>query len=156
MTPFEWLCSMSTLSMLNNMKASYPLSFLCGGVVMLGFNMLGASNSPHHVYELRMYHVHEGKMDALKARFGNHTDAIFKRHNMKSIGYWSPKDAPGSQNLFIYILEHPSRQEAEKNWAAFQADPEWQKVKAESEAHGPLVDHIDRYFMDPTSFSALN
>ena len=95
-------------------------------------------------------------MDALRARFGDHTDAIFKRHNMKSIGYWSPEDAPSSQNLFIYILEHPSRQAAEKNWAAFQADPEWQKVKAESEAHGALVDHIDRYFMDPTSFSALN
>ena len=29
------------------------------------------------------------------------------------------------------------------------------KVKAESEANGPLVDHIDSYFMDPTSFSAL-
>jgi len=38
------------------------------------------------------------------------------------------------RTCFIYILEHPSRQEAEKNWAAFQADPEWQKVKAESEA----------------------
>ena len=53
-------------------------------------------------------------MDALRDRFGNHTDSIFKRHNMKSIGYWSPEDAPSSQNLFIYILEHPSRQEAEK------------------------------------------
>jgi len=53
------------------------------------------------------------------------------------------------------VLEHPSRQEGEKNWAAFQADPEWQKVKSESEADGPLVDHIDRYFMDPTAFSAL-
>ena len=132
------------------------LSFLCGAAVMLGFSALSGSNPSHHVYELRMYHVHEGKMDALKARFGDHTDAIFKRHNMKSVGYWSPEDAPSSQNLFVYILEHPSRQEAEKNWAAFQADPEWQKVKAESEAHGPLVDHIDRYFMDPTSFSALN
>jgi hypothetical protein len=121
-------------------------------------NTLSGSNaeSPHHVYELRLYHVNEGKMNALRARFGNYTDAIFKRHNMKSIGYWSPEDAPSSQNLFIYILEHPIRQEAEKNWAAFQADPEWQKVKAESEAPGALVDHIDRYFMDPTSFSALN
>jgi NIPSNAP len=106
-------------------------------------------------YELRLYHVNDGKIEALKSRFGNYTDAIFKRHKMKSIGYWSPEDAPSSQNLFIYILEHPSRQDAEKNWAAFQADPEWQKVKAESEANGPLVDHIDRYFMDPTSFSAL-
>jgi len=60
-----------------------------------------------------------------------------------------------SQNLFVYILEHPSREEALKNWAAFQADPEWQKVKAESEVNGPLVDHIDRYSMDPTTFSAI-
>ena len=135
----------------------YILSLLFGVTVMLAFTKLGASNaeSPHHVYELRMYHVHPGKMDALKARFGDHTDAIFKRHNMKSIGYWVPEDAPSSQNLFIYILEHPSRGEAEKNWAAFQTDPEWQKVKIESERQGPLVDHIDRYFIDPTNYSAL-
>ena len=139
------------------MKASYVLSFLGAAAVILGFSTLRGSNaeSPHRVYELRLYHVHEGKIDALKARFRDHTDAIFKRHDMKSIGYWSPEDAPDSQNLFVYILEHPSRQEAGKNWAAFQADPEWKKVKAESEANGPLVDHIDRYFMDPTSFSAL-
>jgi hypothetical protein len=146
------------LYIFDEMKASYVVSLLCGAAVMLGLSTLRGSNaeSPHHVYELRLYHFNEGKMDALKARFGDHTDAIFRRHNMKSIGYWSPEDAPSSQNLFIYILQHPSRQEAEKNWAAFQADPEWQKVKAESEAHGQLVDHTDRYFMDPTSFSALN
>jgi hypothetical protein len=140
-----------------NLKPSYVLSFLLGGTFMLAFSKLGASNAqpPSHVYELRLYHPHEGKLDALKARFSDHTDAIFRRHNMKSIGYWSPEDAPDSQNLFIYILEHPSRQEAEKNWAAFQADPEWKKVKAESEANGPLVDHIDHYFMDPTNISAL-
>jgi len=141
--------------MLGDMKTFYALSFLCGAAVMFGFTALSASNLPQHVYELRLYHVHEGKIDALKARFGDHTDAIFKRHDMKSIGYWSPEDAPDSQNLFVYILEHPSRQEAGKNWAAFQADPEWKKVKAESEANGPLVDHIDHYFMDSTSFSAL-
>jgi len=124
---------------------------------MLCFSSLRGSNAgPHHVYELRLYHVHETNMDALKARFGDHTDAIFKRHNMKSVGYWVPEDAPESRNLFVYILEHPGRAEAEKNWAAFQADPEWQKVKADSEKNGPLVDKIDHYFMDATSFSALN
>ena len=140
------------------MKTSYLLSFLCGAAVMLGLSTVGGSNagSSHHVYELRLYHVNEGKMDALRARFRDHTDAIFKRHNMNSIGYWSPEDAPSSQNLFIYILEHPSRQEGEKNWADFQADPEWKKVKTESEKNGALVEHIDHYFMDPTSYSALN
>ena len=114
------------------------LSFVCGAVVILGFNALHGGNPSHHVYELRLYHVHPGETEALQARFRDHTDA------------------PDSQNLFIYILEHSSREEAEKNWAAFQADPEWKKVKAESETQGPLADHIDRYFMDPTSFSALN
>ena len=143
--------------MQTTLNASNVLPFLFGALVMLGFSTLRGSNaqSTHHVYELRLYHANSGKMDALVERFGTHTDAIFKRHNMKSIGYWSPQDSPGSQNLFVYILEHPSREEALKNWAAFQADPEWQKVKAESEVNGALVDHIDRYFMDPTTFSAL-
>ena len=131
------------------------LVFVCGAAVTLGFNKSGASNPPQHVYELRMYHVNPGKMDALVARFGDHTDAIFKRHNMKSIGYWVPEDAADSQSLFIYILEHPSREEAKKNWAAFQADPEWKRVKGASEAEGSLVDHIDSMFMDPTNYSAL-
>jgi hypothetical protein len=43
----------------------------------------------------------------------------------------------------------------EHDRAAFQADPEWKKVKADSEINGALAKHIDSYFMDPTSFSAL-
>jgi hypothetical protein len=140
---------------LGGIKTASVLSLLGGSAVTLGFSLLGGSSSSQHVYELRMYHVKEGKMEALVARFGDHTEALFKRHHMKSIGYWVPEDAPSSQNLFIYVLEHPSREDAKKNWAAFQADPEWQKVKKDSEINGPLVDHIDNYFMDPTSFSAL-
>jgi hypothetical protein len=44
--------------------------------VTLGFSNIGGSSSSHHVFELRLYHVNEGKMDALKARFGDHTDGI--------------------------------------------------------------------------------
>lgn len=136
-------------------KGFSVLSFIAGALITFVGTILAGSGASQHVYELRMYHVNEGKMEALISRFGEHTDAIFKRHNMKSIGYWVPEDAPHSQNLFIYILEHPSREEATKNWAAFQADPEWKKVKADSETNGPLANHIDSYFMDPTSFSAL-
>jgi NIPSNAP len=140
---------------LTGSQISWLLSFVGGVAVTLGFSNFVGSNAPQHIYELRMYHVNEGKMDALIARFGDHTDAIFRRHNMKSIGFWRPEDAPYSQNLFVYVLEHPSREEARKNWAAFQADPEWKKVKADSEVNGALANHIDSYFMDPTSFSAL-
>src|SRR4026207_665978 len=82
------------------------LSFIGGAAVTLGFSNFVGAHAPDHVYELRLYHVNEGKLDALKARFGDHTDAIFKRHHMKSIGYWVPEDAPYSQNLFVYVLEH--------------------------------------------------
>jgi len=140
---------------LRGRKVLYLLSFLGGAAVTLGFTSLGKSNPPDHVFELRLYQVNDGKMDELIARFRDHTDAIFKRHNMKSVGFWRPEDAPYSQNLFVYILEHPSREDATKNWAAFQADPEWKKAKADSEINGALAKHIDSYFMDPTSFSAL-
>ncbi len=149
------IATMKVATKLIGIKASSLLWFIGGAAVTLGLSYIGGSEDSQHVYELRMYHVNEGKMDALIARFGDHTDAIFRRHNMKSVGFWRPEDAPYSQNLFVYILEHPSREEARKNWAAFQADPEWKKVKAESETNGALANHIDSYFMDPTSFSAL-
>jgi hypothetical protein len=80
---------------------------------------------------------------------------IFEKHGMTSIGYWVPQDAPGSQNTLIYILAHPSREAAKKNWAAFQSDPEWQKVQKESEANGKIVSNVVSVFMDGTDFSAI-
>jgi hypothetical protein len=53
------------------------LSFVCGAAAMLGFNALHGANPSHHVYELRVYHVNQGKTEALQARFRDHTDAIF-------------------------------------------------------------------------------
>jgi hypothetical protein len=109
-----------------------------------------------HVYELRTYTAAEGKFPNVLARFRDHTVAIFNKHNMKSVGYWTPLEGPNAQTTLIYILEHPSREEARKNWAAFQADPEWVKAKAESEAAGPiLAKPPESVFLKPTDFSAL-
>ena len=115
----------------------------------------GFAAAQDRVYELRTYTCNEGKLEALKARFRDHTIAIFKRHNMESIGYWIPQDPERSKNTLIYILAHPSREAAAKNWAEFNADPEWQKVRKESEAAGPIVQKTESVFMSPTDFSAL-
>jgi hypothetical protein len=115
----------------------------------------GFAGAQDRVYELRTYTCNEGKLEALKARFRDHTIAIFKRHNMESIGYWAPQDPERSKNTLIYILAHPSREAATKNWAEFRADPEWQKVQKESEAAGPLVQKTESVFLSPTDFSAL-
>jgi hypothetical protein len=113
------------------------------------------SAASSHVYEFRRYTAEPGKLEELHARFRDHTDAIFKKHNMKSVGYFAPQDNPLSKNTFLYILEFPSRDAAKKSWDEFRADPEWQKVQKESEANGKLVDHIESIFADPTSFSKL-
>jgi hypothetical protein len=107
------------------------------------------------VYELRTYTCNEGKLEALKARFRDHTIAIFQRHNMQSVGYWIPQDPELSKNTLIYIISHASREAADKNWAAFRADPEWIKVKADSEAAGAIVQKTASVYMNPTDFSKL-
>ena len=106
------------------------------------------------VYELRTYTCADGKLEALKARFRDHTIRIFNRHGIESIGYWVPQD-DRSKNTLIYIVAHPSKEAADKNWKEFQDDPEWKKVAAASEANGKIVTKVDRVFMDPTDFSKL-
>ncbi|MBV9887482.1 MAG: NIPSNAP family protein [Acidobacteria bacterium] len=106
------------------------------------------------VYELRIYHAAEGKLDALLARFRDHTIKIFAKHHMRSVAYWTPTDEPAKTNTLIYILEHPSRDAAKANWKAFEDDEEWKSVKAKSEENGKLVDHVDSTYMVLTPFSA--
>jgi hypothetical protein len=117
--------------------------------------MSGFAFGQNRVFELRTYTCNEGKLEALKARFRDHTIEIFKRHGMESIGYWVPQDPARSQNTLIYIISHANREQAVKNWAAFSADPEWKKVAAASEANGKIVAHVDSVFMDPADFSPL-
>jgi len=107
------------------------------------------------VFELRTYTCYEGKLPDLLARFRNHTMRIFEKHGMTSIGYWVPQDAPASKNTLIYMLAHPSREAATKNWDAFRNDPEWQKVQKESEANGKIVSNVVSVFTDATDFSPI-
>jgi len=105
------------------------------------------------VFELRVYHTYEGKLDDLLARFRNHTMTIFRRHGMESVAYWTPTDDPLKGKTLFYILKHPSREAATANWAAFRADPEWQQVSAASEANGKLVEKTESTFLQLTDFS---
>ena len=108
------------------------------------------------VFELRTYTAPPGKLEALKARFRDHTISLFKKHGMEAIGYWTPQDPPLSESTLIYVLVHPSREAAAKNWAEFQADPEWVKARTESVKDGPLTTKApDSIFLNPTDFSPI-
>lgn len=107
------------------------------------------------VFEMRTYTTPDGKLPNLQARFRDHTIRIFNKHNMKSVGYWVPQDAPSKDNTLIYIISHDSREAAKKSWAAFQADPEWKKVSAESQVDGPIISKVVSVFMDATDYSPI-
>ena len=105
------------------------------------------------VYELRVYHTYEGKLDDLLRRFREHTVQIFEKHGMHNVAYWTPTDDPLKGKTLFYILAHPSREAATANWKAFRDDPEWQEVQKKSEANGKLVEKVDSTFLTLTDFS---
>ena len=105
------------------------------------------------VYELRVYHPAAGKLGELLARFRDHTAKLFEKHGMTNVAYWTPVDEPERGNMLVYILQHPSRDAATANWKSFQDDPEWKRVKEESEANGKLTEKIDSTFLALTDFS---
>ena len=110
-------------------------------------------DSKERFFELRTYTAAPGKLDALHARFRDHTNQLFTKHGMTLIGYWTPADQPGSENTLVYILAYPDRESREKSWKAFQADPEWKKARSESEKDGALVEKVESVFLRPTDYS---
>jgi hypothetical protein len=105
------------------------------------------------VYELRIYHTYEGKLEPLLARFRGPERKIFERLNMHCVAFWTPTDDPLKNRTLIYILRHKSRAIADQNWDKFRTDPEWVKLKAETEANGAFVEKHESTFMALTDFS---
>jgi hypothetical protein len=122
--------------------------------LLLLFAVMAASMfAQNRVFELRTYVANEGKFETLLTRFRDNTIRIFARHGMESIGYWIPQD---QKNTLIYIIAHTSREQATKNWVAFRTDPEWQKVAAESEKNGKILQSSPTFvFMDSADFSKI-
>lgn len=112
-----------------------------------------AADKETRVFEMRTYYAAPGKLDALLARFREHTLKIFENHGMVNIGYWVPVD--NTDNKLVYVLAYPSREAAGKSWREFGADPEWKAVQKETEANGRLVTKVESVYMTPTDYSPL-
>ena len=145
------------------------------GILIVGLGVLGAAVHLVHaqkldkgekkvenrVFELRTYTAAPGKMDALNARFRNHTNRLFEKHGMTIIGFWIPlnqgqSEQKGSEDKLIYILAYPSKEAADKSWNAFRDDPVWKKVREESEKDGKLLAKPpESVYMNPTDYSPL-
>ena len=107
----------------------------------------------NRVFEIRTYYANQGKLDALLARFRDHTVTLFKKHGMTNVGYWVPAD--NKENKLVYMLAFPSREARNKAFKAFSADPDWQKAYKESTKDGRLVKKIVNDFLAGTDFSKI-
>ena len=107
-------------------------------------------------FEMRTYHTAPGRLEALHARFRNHTNKLFVKHGMQLVGYWVPMDKDGKyENKLVYILAFPSREARDKSFKEFGKDPEWIKVRDESEKDGKIVEKVDSVFMTATDYSSI-
>ena len=134
------------------------VSFAVGSLVTMHFaraNEVGGESN--HVFELRIYHAVPGKGLALESVF-RHASKLMANHSINVVGYWVPNEDPAWTDTFIYIVAHPSREEAKKNWDALHADPAFRPYV---EAAKPLIDkvgkvfRVDEVYMRPTDFSPM-
>ncbi len=107
------------------------------------------------VLEVRRYTANEGKLDALVKRMREGEAALFEKHGMKGVFYSVAAEEPASQNTYLYVLAHQSRDAAKKSWDDFRNDPAWKSLRDASEANGPLVGKVESTFVTPTDFSPL-
>lgn len=121
-------------------------------ILLMAALLTTALAAENRIYEMRTYTTLNGKLDALLARFRNHTVALFEKHGMTNIGYWIPKDKP---NTLIYVLAYKDMAAAKAAWEAFRNDPDWVKARTESEAAGKIVEKVESVYMDPADFSKL-
>jgi hypothetical protein len=135
-------------------SASLFLAGLSLGAALRPTAAVGAQPGAR-VFEIRTYTTEDGKLDALHARFRQHTTRLFQKHGMTNVGYWTPQDPPLSQNTLIYILAHQSREAAKTSWDAFRKDPEWLKARSESEAQGAIVSKVESVFLNATDYSPM-
>src|SRR5437016_821751 len=109
-----------------------------------------AAQKETRFFEMRTYYAAPGKLEALLARFRDHTTKLFEKHGMINFGYWVPTEPKdGAGETLIYLLAHRTKEAGEESFKSFRSDPEWIKVKADSEVNGPLTvnDGVQSLFM---------
>jgi hypothetical protein len=106
------------------------------------------------IYELRVYRSMPGKLPAVLSRFQNHTLGVWEKHGIKQAGFWTTLVGDSNQEL-TYLLAWDSMAEREAKWTAFQADPQWHAIRAETEKDGQIVMNVANQFLAPTAFSSV-
>jgi len=134
------------------------ISFAVGSLLtvrLMHLNQVRAASN--RVFELMVYHTVPGKVPALESIFRD-VSKLQAKHDLNVVGYWVPNDDPAWANTFIYLVAHPSQEEAKKNWDALHADPAFPEYRKQA---APLIERenegyrVDEVYMRPTDYSAI-
>ena len=114
------------------------------------------SANPARAFDLRIYSVLPGKLDAFRNRWRDFAVPIYERHGLHSLGWWSAekKDTDGNDQ-FICLLAGESIPAILKSISEFHKDADWIRVEKETEAGGKLRSGVTAYKLIPTDFSLL-
>jgi len=110
---------------------------------------------PSGVFQLRTYHLLPGRLDAIQARFRDHTQALFEKQGLSNYPYWITVEKEGVQSKLVYFIGHQNKEEFNAAFGRFVADPEWIKVRDASEVSGKIVEKIDSHFYTALPFSPM-
>ena len=73
------------------LSVAVVLGVLAAGLAWTGSAVTGAdAPAAGKIFELREYKANPGKLDALNARFRDHTCKLFKKHGVEIVGFWTP------------------------------------------------------------------
>ena len=139
--------------------ATAVASFACGSAITAHLaHVQEVKANSNRVFELMVYHTEPGKVPSLESIFKD-VSKLQAKHGLNAIGYWVPDDdSPAWKDTFVYLIVQSSQDEAQKNWDALHADPEFPPYR---NAAVPLIEkvngafNVDEVFMHPTDFSAL-
>jgi hypothetical protein len=114
------------------------------------------STNPDRAFDLRIYSVLPGKLEAFRARWRDQAVPIYERYGLHSVGWWvaETKDADGNDQ-FVSLLAGESISAIQKFIASFHQDADWIRVEKETETNGKLRSGVPTYKLTPTDFSAL-
>ncbi len=129
--------------------------FLLAALPLLAFALptARAEDKPKEsrLFELRVYTANEGKLDAIHKRTKDAGLKLLEKHGMTVLGVWSPVDPKDAR--FFLLLAHKDKAARDASFKAFAADPDWVKVRDESEKDGKLVAKAEEIFLTVTDYS---
>lgn len=99
------------------------------------------------VFEYRHYELAPGKQELTRRYVQECSRPTFARHGFRMTGPWEV--IAGTTNSLHYILEWDDFDARERAWAAFYADPEYQRARAAIMADGELALRANVAFWRP-------